>query len=75
MEFYNNPSSGNRIVACKRTDGEILILTFTNAPKMDARDIIWEVAGSIHVVQGRGNRRVIVQTVRTFRFHEMRGNS
>jgi hypothetical protein len=68
MEFHENPTSGKRVVACKRADGETLILTFsnriTNAPKMDAREIVWEVVGWIHVVQNRGNRRVIVQTVR-----------
>jgi len=68
MEFRKNPTSGKRVVACKRTDGETLILTFsnwfTNAPKVDAKEIVWEVVGSIRVVQDRGSRRVIVQTVR-----------
>ena len=61
MEFHKNPTSG------KRTDGETLILTFsnwfTNALKVDSKEVVWEVVGWIRVVQDGANRRVIVQTV------------
>jgi hypothetical protein len=47
MKFYENPSSGSRVVLCGRTDPTKLVVvafrSFANAPKIGARDFNLDV--------------------------------